>query len=200
MENGALAAARTAKTGRKKIVMTDSKEEFSVGMWGRGDEFQLGSGERGDRMLPLTMMFTKVQITSVACGSKHTIVLLGPSHAPRVTRATARPGAGHQRAGVPRAHGCARRQRGEGLRHELAGGAAEGEGSHRRHHPQTYGASSSGSLTRSLAVWRRSRRRSSCSARSAVAQRPWQSVTRPRAGCASLSCGDNAKKTRCARA
>ena len=84
MENGALAAARTAKTGRKKIVMTDSKEEFSVGMWGRGDEFQLGSGERGDRMLPLTMMFTKVQITSVACGSKHTIVLLGPSHAPRV--------------------------------------------------------------------------------------------------------------------
>ena len=81
IENGA--PARAAKAGRKKIVM-DQKEEFSVGVWGRGDEFQLGNGERSDRMLPLTMMFTKVQITSVACGSKHTVVLLGPSHAPRV--------------------------------------------------------------------------------------------------------------------
>ena len=76
-------AARQAKPGRKKTLV-DQKEDYSVAMWGRCDQFQLGNGERIDRQLPVTMMFTKVQITSVACGSKHTIVLLGPSHAPRV--------------------------------------------------------------------------------------------------------------------
>ena len=73
----------TGTTVRKKLLL-DEKEEYRVCMWGRGDGYQLGNGENHDRLEATTMLFTKAQITSVACGAMHTLVMLGPSHAPRV--------------------------------------------------------------------------------------------------------------------
>lgn len=62
----------------------DEHEEYSISMWGYGDQYQLGNGKKHDRLTPLVMLFTKTQITSIACGAKHTLAVLGPSHAPRV--------------------------------------------------------------------------------------------------------------------
>ena len=71
-------------TPRKSKIKADDKNEHSMLSWGRGDRWQLGNGATCDRALPVTMMFTKTDIKAVACGSMHTIVLLGPAHAPRV--------------------------------------------------------------------------------------------------------------------
>jgi alpha-tubulin suppressor-like RCC1 family protein len=78
-------AQRGGASPRKKAnIRLDDKEEFAVAAWGRGDEFQLGNGERRGRPSPIIMLFTKAKITSIACGSMHTLVVMGPSHAPRV--------------------------------------------------------------------------------------------------------------------
>jgi len=83
--NGVVGPRTVASATRTKTKLRlDDKQEYSVAVWGRGDEFQLGNGEQRSRFRPITMLFTKTRITSVACGSKHTLVVLGPSHAPRV--------------------------------------------------------------------------------------------------------------------
>jgi len=62
----------------------DEEAEFNLASWGRGNAYQLGNGEPRDRVSPMTMLFTKCPILKLACGAQHTLMLLGPSFAPRV--------------------------------------------------------------------------------------------------------------------
>jgi alpha-tubulin suppressor-like RCC1 family protein len=71
------------RSPRKQLNPGDDKE-FCVVTWGRGDQNQLGNGEQFDRAAPVTMLFTKTQISSMACGHMHTLIMVGPAHSPRV--------------------------------------------------------------------------------------------------------------------
>ncbi|KAJ1482192.1 hypothetical protein T484DRAFT_1804761 [Baffinella frigidus] len=54
--------------------------EYSIYVWGRGDEFRLGTGHQRDQHLPTIVVHACCAVKAVACGSMHTLMLFAMPH------------------------------------------------------------------------------------------------------------------------
>ena len=83
-----LANALTSAIRKKSMEASRKKDqarrgqigEYSVYVWGRGDDFQLGTGHKRNRQLPTLVCHAKCPVRSVACGASHTLMLFEMPH------------------------------------------------------------------------------------------------------------------------
>ena len=70
---------RTRAGYKEEEMMGTIDYTHAVVMWGRGDDFRLGTGDDMDRASPTITMISSCPVKMVACGSMHTVLLMSDS-------------------------------------------------------------------------------------------------------------------------
>jgi hypothetical protein len=70
---------RTREGYKEEEMMGTIDYTHAVVVWGRGDDFRLGTGDDMDRASPTITMVSSCPVKMVACGSMHTVLLMSDS-------------------------------------------------------------------------------------------------------------------------